>query len=170
LSPKEFEGLVLIDEIDLYLHPSWQARLIPALRETFPKLQFVATTHSPVVLATLAPDEVIQLEIDKETGNVVCKESQHTDVQNTESEDEDTTTQADPRSMTGTEMYREFFGLDRLTLNVHGEELRDYTALATNPYRTDYQDQEMNTLKTSLAKSMILDLVEPVARINDDQA
>nr|GEU28549.1 hypothetical protein [Tanacetum cinerariifolium] len=63
LSPAEFEGLVLIDEIDLYLHPTWQARLIPALRETFPKLQFVATTHSPVVLATLAPDEMVSPEV-----------------------------------------------------------------------------------------------------------
>lgn len=170
LSPEEFEGLVLIDEIDLYLHPIWQARLIPALRKTFPKLQFVATTHSPVVLATLSPDEVIQLEIDKDTGNVVCKDSQHAEVLDAESEYEDTTLQADPRSMTGTEMYREFFGLDRLTLNAHGEDLRDYTALATNPYRTDYQDQEMKMLKTSLENSMIRDLPEPVARVHNDQA
>lgn len=170
LAPEEFEGLVLIDEIDLYLHPTWQARLIPALRKTFPKLQFIATTHSPVVLATLAPDEVIQLQIDEATGNVIRKEHDHAELQGAPAEPQNASDQPDPRSMTGTEMYREFFGLDRLTLNEHGEELRDYTALATNPYRTSYQDQEMKKLKEDLSASLVSDLVEPVLRRNDDQA
>ena len=46
----EGEGIVLIDEIDLHLHPAWQANAIPALRRTFPNVQFVVTTHSPIVL------------------------------------------------------------------------------------------------------------------------
>ena len=44
---KEMEGIVLIDEIDLHLHPSWQVELIPALKQVFPRIQFIATTHSP---------------------------------------------------------------------------------------------------------------------------
>lgn len=170
LAPEEFEGLVLIDEIDLYLHPTWQARLIPALRKTFPRLQFVATTHSPVVLATLAPDEVIMLEIDDATGSVTCKQAQEEDTQSSTSDgDENEPGHPDPRSMTGTEMYREYFGLDRLTLNEHGEELRSYTALATNPYRTEYQDQKMKSLRENLTESLISDLVNPVERREDDQ-
>lgn len=55
LSTVEIEGLVLLDEIDLYLHPAWQATFVTALRRVFPKIQFVATTHSPVILAGLAP-------------------------------------------------------------------------------------------------------------------
>jgi len=43
-------GIVLIDEIDLHLHPEWQRSIIPALRRTFPAVQFVVTTHSPIVL------------------------------------------------------------------------------------------------------------------------
>ncbi len=46
----EGEGIVLIDEMDLHLHPAWQANAIPALRRTFPNVQFVVTTHSPIVL------------------------------------------------------------------------------------------------------------------------
>jgi predicted ATP-binding protein involved in virulence len=49
---KETEGLVLIDEIDLHLHPQWQRRIVDILQEAFPKIQFVLTTHSPLVLAS----------------------------------------------------------------------------------------------------------------------
>ena len=46
-------GIVLIDEIDLHLHPEWQHRVIPQLRKTFPNCQFVLTTHSPQVLSNI---------------------------------------------------------------------------------------------------------------------
>lgn len=52
------EGLVLIDEIDLHLHPRWQRRVLGDLRRTFPRLQFVVTTHSPQVIASARRDEV----------------------------------------------------------------------------------------------------------------
>ncbi len=48
--PLEGEGIVLIDEVELHLHPRWQRRFIPWLMETFPNCQFVVTTHSPQVL------------------------------------------------------------------------------------------------------------------------
>ena len=46
----ETTGLVLIDEIDLHLHPKWQRQIVPALKRIFPKIQFFATTHSPQVI------------------------------------------------------------------------------------------------------------------------
>ena len=46
-------GIVLIDEIDLHLHPTWQQNILPQLRELFPRIQFVVTTHSPQVLSTV---------------------------------------------------------------------------------------------------------------------
>lgn len=52
---KETPGIVLIDEIDLHLHPSWQRRVVEALHRTFPKLQFIATTHSPFIIQSLRP-------------------------------------------------------------------------------------------------------------------
>ena len=46
----EAEAVVLIDEIELHLHPGWQRRVVRNLTETFPKCQFIATTHSPQVI------------------------------------------------------------------------------------------------------------------------
>lgn len=50
---KETEGVVLIDEIDLHLHPSWQRRVANDLRRVFPRMQFVVTTHAPLVISEL---------------------------------------------------------------------------------------------------------------------
>lgn len=163
---KTFRGLVLIDEIDLYLHPTWQAKLIPALRENFPHVQFIATTHSPVVLATLVPDEIVRLQVDPGTGSVQ-RVAPHADSGEWGSvrTDADLDAQPDPRAMTGTELYQEYFGVERPTLNEQGEDIRDYTALATNPYRNDYQDQRMKELAGRLQKPHVGDLVTPVARI-----
>jgi predicted ATP-binding protein involved in virulence len=46
-------GIVLIDEVDMHLHPSWQQLILQLLREAFPRLQFIVTTHSPQVLTSV---------------------------------------------------------------------------------------------------------------------
>jgi hypothetical protein len=56
-------GIVLLDEIDLHLHPSWQRRLVPLLKQVFPQLQFIVTTHSPLVLAGFEQDEIVRLRL-----------------------------------------------------------------------------------------------------------
>ena len=45
------EGIILIDEVDAHLHPSWQAKIMPSLMKVFPNIQFIVTTHSPKVLS-----------------------------------------------------------------------------------------------------------------------
>jgi predicted ATP-binding protein involved in virulence len=50
INPLEGTGLILIDEIELHLHPEWQRRVISSLVKTFPNCQFIFTTHSPQVL------------------------------------------------------------------------------------------------------------------------
>lgn len=62
----ETPGVVLIDELDLHLHPKWQRRVIEDLRKTFPSIQFVATTHSPQIVGELPPEEVLMLEDGKQ--------------------------------------------------------------------------------------------------------
>lgn len=57
-APKESYGIVLIDEIDLHLHPAWQQRVVQALREAFPKLQFIISSHSPQVLSTVTRENI----------------------------------------------------------------------------------------------------------------
>lgn len=51
---QETPGIVLIDEVDLHLHPAWQQRVIQSLVATFPKVQLIVTTHSPQVLTTVS--------------------------------------------------------------------------------------------------------------------
>ncbi|MEZ8294115.1 retron Ec78 anti-phage system effector ATPase PtuA [Vibrio splendidus] len=57
-NPLEGSGLVLIDEVDLHLHPSWQQKVIQRLENTFPNIQFIVTTHSPQVCHTLDSDNI----------------------------------------------------------------------------------------------------------------
>jgi hypothetical protein len=68
-NPADIFGIVLIDEIDLHLHPSLQRALIPRLRTVFPKVQWIVTTHSPLVLANFDVNEIIALDRDRD-GNV----------------------------------------------------------------------------------------------------
>ncbi len=51
-------GIVMVDEIDLHLHPSWQQTIIDSLRRTFPKIQFILTTHSPQVLSSVFSHQI----------------------------------------------------------------------------------------------------------------
>ncbi|MFM5890584.1 MAG: AAA family ATPase [Dolichospermum sp.] len=55
-------GIILIDEIDLHLHPQWQRIVIPSFRKTFPHCQFIVTTHSPQVLSGVNRENVFILE------------------------------------------------------------------------------------------------------------
>lgn len=50
---QETPGIVLIDEVDMHLHPTWQQGVVQSLRDAFPKVQFILTTHSPQVLSTV---------------------------------------------------------------------------------------------------------------------
>ncbi|MED5372484.1 MAG: AAA family ATPase [Myxococcota bacterium] len=59
-NPIDQQGILLIDEVALHLHPSWQRAALPALRETFPGVQIIATTHSPQVMASV-PTASIQV-------------------------------------------------------------------------------------------------------------
>ena len=60
-APARVEGVVLVDEIDLHLHPRWQRVALPRLRDAFPRLQLVVTTHSPQVLSSAENRQVRRL-------------------------------------------------------------------------------------------------------------
>lgn len=59
---KKTDGIILIDELDLSLHPKWQRFVVDRLKETFPLVQFIVTTHSPFIIQSLNSGEVIDLE------------------------------------------------------------------------------------------------------------
>lgn len=64
---KKTPGIVLIDEVDMHLHPAWQQTVIGSLQAAFPRVQFIVTTHSPQVLSTV-PSECIRI-LDVHDGN-----------------------------------------------------------------------------------------------------
>lgn len=57
-------GIVLIDELDLHLHPKWQWKIVEALKTTFPKVQFIATTHSPIIIASCKNEHLVTISQD----------------------------------------------------------------------------------------------------------
>lgn len=59
---RDGEAVVLIDELDLHLHPRWQRTVVENLTKTFPNCQFIATTHSPQIIGEVSPDNIILLE------------------------------------------------------------------------------------------------------------
>lgn len=73
IKAKDFEGIILLDELELHLHPIWQAKISNILKEAFPKVQFIVTTHSPHIIQNANPDEIIALMRD-ENGVVIKKE------------------------------------------------------------------------------------------------
>ena len=59
---QETPGMVLIDEIDVHLHPRWQRQVVGHLKETFPRIQFVCTSHSPFIIQSLHSGELRLLD------------------------------------------------------------------------------------------------------------
>ncbi len=76
-APLGSEAVVLIDEIELHLHPSWQQRILGDLRRTFPNAQFIVSTHSPQVLTTVPPEHIRELVHDG-CGVTIRSPSAHT--------------------------------------------------------------------------------------------
>ena len=72
---RDGEAIVLIDELDLHLHPRWQRTIVEKLTTTFPNCQFIATTHSPQIIGECDPAGLILLT--KEDGKVVVTQGGH---------------------------------------------------------------------------------------------
>ena len=145
-SPKTLSGLVLIDELDLFLHPDWQLTFIEALSEAFPNLQFVATTHSPLLLSRLRPDQVVLLEADDE-GSVVPRPLQR-----------------DPRLMSSTDLYEEVFGIEDSPPSELALKRNRYTFLSQDPERTDAEEAQVQALRLELEAARVAGLPEPRPR------
>ncbi len=133
----EMEGLVLIDEIDLHLHPTWQEELVPLVRRIFPRLQFVATTHSPTVLTGLKPEEIVKLRQDRD-GNVVHEQPDEI-----------------PALLTGSQINERYFDLRRIQAARLGAAWRRYGVLSeVDPVRLDEEErQELESLHRRLLEA-----------------
>ena len=71
------QGIVLIDEIDLHLHPEWQMKIIPLLSEALPKIQFFVTTHSPLVVGSIEWQNIIYLKTNNDLSSKPVREKRN---------------------------------------------------------------------------------------------
>jgi predicted ATP-binding protein involved in virulence len=129
---EEMEGLLLIDEIDLHLHPRWQVGLVKTLRQIFPRMQFVTTTHSPMVLPYLHQDELFLLSQD-DAGNITAQPASQS-----------------PAFLTGGGIYAKFFGLPEIFPPQLSEMLWRYGGLAANPRRSPADTAELSRLRDQI--------------------
>jgi hypothetical protein len=148
--PKDFHermtGVVLLDELDLHLHPRWQVRVVRDLKKLFPRMTFVVTTHNPMTLVGAHRREIWTLRRDGKGGMAM--------------ERNDT----DPRLRTGSELYARFFGLPDLHPDDLGTKLRRYGFLASSPYRTDEEERDVYALHKELLAEGIDPGFEPAPR------
>lgn len=74
----DVHGIVLVDEIDLHLHPKWQMQVLETVSKTFPKLQFIVTSHSPLVASSLEWMNVFRLKTTGKENQTVAKRVRQT--------------------------------------------------------------------------------------------
>ncbi len=72
-APKVTPGIVLIDELEMHLHPAWQQKVLAQLQHAFPFVQFVCTTHSPQILSTVRPRSIRTLHEGGKVMSPTCK-------------------------------------------------------------------------------------------------
>lgn len=134
-NPLDAEGIVLIDELDAHLHPTWQMQIVNSLRRALPGVQFVTTTHQPLCLRGLAEGEVVVMRRDENHQIDVIK---------------DLPSPADLR--VDQLLTSSFFGLNS-TIDPDTERLFDryYALLALNERSAD-EEEELEQLTVDLEK------------------
>jgi hypothetical protein len=138
-------GLVLLDEIDLHLHPRWQVDVISRTRALLPRMSFVVTTHNPLTLVGAKPEEIWILSLD---GNRVRAE------RGTEA----------PMLLTGGQIYSRYFGIHDIYPNDLGRKLSRYGFLSGYALRDDAEEAELVSLRDELRTAGVEPGWEEVAR------
>jgi ABC-type oligopeptide transport system ATPase subunit len=144
VAPAEMQALVLLDELDLHLHPRWQRTLVRDLKALFPNIQFIVTTHSPLILSGVEADEIIRLDLNEEG-----------EVDQVEQDD-------DPRFMTSAQLFHSFFGVSKARQDGLDEKVMRYGMLVGDPGRSPREDTEMKRLEGELIEAGLDPDWEPV--------
>lgn len=134
---EEKPAILLIDEIENHLHPTWQRRVIPALLKHFPKLQIFATTHSPFVVAGLKAGQVHLLKRG-EHGSVTAST-------NTE----------DVIGWTADEILRTMMGVDEPTDQLTVDRVNRLRELREKDTLTSKEESELNGLRRQINKDLL---------------
>jgi len=132
----KMRGLVLIDEIDLHLHPRWQIEIISRTRALMPQMSFVVTTHNPLTLVGAKASEVWIL--DKSAENVVATSGIET-----------------PMLLTGGQIYQKYFGISDIFPDQFGRLLQRFGYLSGYALRTDSEEIELEETRRKLTEAGI---------------
>ena len=130
-------AILLIDEIENHLHPTWQRRVIPALLEHFPGLQIFATTHSPFMVAGLKAGQVHLLK--RDTNGVVTA----------------TTNERDVIGWTADEILRTMMGVDEPTDQLTVDRANRLRQLREKETLTPEEESELNALRRQVNKDLM---------------
>ena len=130
-------AILLIDEIENHLHPTWQRRVIPALLEHFPGLQIFATTHSPFMVAGLKAGQVHLLK--RDTNGVVTA----------------TTNERDVIGWTADEILRTIMGVDEPTDQLTVDRANRLRQLREKETLTPEEESELNALRRQVNKDLM---------------
>ena len=152
LTFKEAEAVVLLDEIGTHLHPRWKMEIVKRLRKTFPRIQFIVTTHEPLCLKGLKNNEVIVLKKD-EDGKVISV----ADLPN-------------PSDFRVDQLLTsEYFGLNS-TIDIETEnKFKEYYDLLAKEERTPDDDNRISELASELPNKIGTDIRDELAYYAIDQ-
>jgi predicted ATP-binding protein involved in virulence len=141
---EQMTGVVLIDEIDLHLHPKWQVEIIKRTRELLPAMSFIATTHNPMTLVGAKADEIWMLQHENQEIRVMRGVDR-------------------PVLLTGGEIYQEYFGMDDVYPSELGEQLRRYNFLGNFSEKSAEENEEWESLQKKLSAANMLPAWQSVA-------
>ena len=130
-------AILLIDEIENHLHPTWQRRVIPALLEHFPGLQIFATTHSPFMVAGLKAGQVHLLK--RDANGVVTA----------------TTNERDVIGWTADEILRTMMGVDEPTDQLTVDRANRLRQLREKEVLTPEEESELNALRRQVNEDLL---------------
>lgn len=145
--PLDGEGIILIDEIDLHLHPGWQRLMIPNLTKLFPNCQFIITTHSPQVISHAKPEHIFLLK--REEGHIVVTRPAESYGKNTDRILEDILG-VDSRPTKEKEL------IDKLFVLIQNGNLTDAKTLIDELYQTIGEDPEISKAQSLLKRKEII--------------
>lgn len=128
---EKMRGLVLIDEIDLHLHPQWQVNIIRRTRGLLKQMSFIVTTHNPVTLVGVEPQEIWRLST--ENGRVQAEKGSER-----------------PMLLSAGEIYASYFDIEDIYPNGLGRKLQRFNFLSSYTLRNDAEEAEVQALLQEL--------------------
>ena len=139
-TPATIEGIVMIDEFDKHLHPTWQSKLVSKLASTFPKIQFILTTHNPMSILDRNPQEITILQETKDGLKSVRKD-------------------VGTKKIGVSTILLEYFGVKSTVSDTMSEKINAFTKLKLKEKLTSKQEKELEELESFLDQTVATNFI-----------